>query len=85
MKWELHYSQQVIIYLVALREAGEEIRRAIRSLQDTEDGIPSNGITQPEPNIYLWEVADHLVVYHRQQEKSRIRIVVVESIESSYP
>ena len=83
MKWEFHYSQRVTNYLVALRESGAEIRRAIRSLQDTNDGFPPDGITQLEPNIYRWQVAGHLVVCQRQQEESRLRIVVVESIESS--
>ena len=81
MTWELHYSRWVITYLVALRETGADVRRAIRSLQNTTDGFPPEGITQLEQNIYLWEVAGHLVIYERQPEQSRLRVVVVESMD----
>jgi hypothetical protein len=55
---------------------------ALDALAETEEGIPPEGCTQIEPAIYLWEVAQHQVIYRRiTGERPRLRILVVKPNE----
>jgi hypothetical protein len=61
---------------VSLRESGSGIRKAIQSLATTP--IPQSGVTQFDPNIYLWEIEAHLVTYEVLEEQHRI---IVSSVQ----
>ena len=78
--WTLHLHRDVIRYLVSLRESGDAIRRAVRSLAYLGDGIPPGGVTQIQLGILLWETEGHAVVYEREPEKRRLLITQVERI-----
>jgi hypothetical protein len=77
----MEYSRHVVAYLVGLRESGFVLRQVIRSLADTDDGVPAEEATQLEPDFYLWQVAGHLVVYQRSVDRRRLRILVIEPAE----
>lgn len=80
MHWTLSYHRTVVHYLISLREAGHALRYAIFSLQQTADGIPAAGVTQLEPDIYMWEIHDHHVVYRRIEQEHRLFISSVRPL-----
>ncbi len=80
MNWQLHYNRKVVQYLIALREAGHDLRMAIFSLAVTKDGIPPASVTQYEQGLYVWEIAKHHVSYRVYRSERRIMVLDVYPI-----
>jgi hypothetical protein len=79
--WELHYHRDVVAYLVALREEGHDLRKAIFSLQKTEGGIPPENVTVLKDDIFLWIVHEHEVTFSLTREKKRIFVSACEKVK----
>jgi hypothetical protein len=81
--WIITISAEVSLYLFDSTPYVAEIIAALESLADTADGIPSAGCTQLEPNTFMWEVADHLVVYERLSTVAppRLRVLVLKPMD----
>lgn len=78
--WTLEYDQEVVQYLVGLRESGSEIRRAVTSLQK---GIPDEARKiQDSPETWEWLEARHWITFEVDAAKKWIYIAdVLESSE----
>lgn len=77
--WTVFRHRNVTEYLVALREAGEEIRAAVKSLQH---GIPSEAWKKQEhPETWEWIEARHYITFVvLDHEKRWIGVTEVEAI-----
>lgn len=77
--WQVAYAEPVFLYLKRMRLYGTKLRAALAALGETADGVPVDGATQFEQNVFLWEVARYLVTYVRVEDEtasgSRGRIV----------
>ncbi len=71
MKWELGFSHEASNYAIDSHPYNEEVLMAIEALAFIPDGIPDENYSELEPNIYLWEVAGHLVLYQRITENGQ--------------
>jgi hypothetical protein len=54
--WALEYTDEVKYYFIDNGDLVFDVLVRIEELKFTEDGIPPEGCTQIEPNIYLWEI-----------------------------
>jgi hypothetical protein len=79
--WRIHRRREVTAYLIALREAGEELRLAISSLRE---GIPSDA-TLTAPNTYIWFEAQHWMVLVEDQSNHAIYVSLIEKAEEPPP
>jgi hypothetical protein len=80
-RWRIHRRREVTAYLIALREEGEELRRAIQSLQF---GLPQEA-TQTAPNTYIWFEAGHWIVLIEDVEQRAIYVSLIEKAEEPPP
>lgn len=76
--WRIHRTREVTAYLVSLREAGGELRKAIATLTQ---GIPPDA-TQTAPHVYIWFEADHWIGALVEEEERAIYVYLVEKAES---
>ncbi len=79
--WTLGYSREVRNYIYDSYPYTAEVWQAIKSLRQTKDGIPPSGGKALEPDLYLWVVAGHWVVYKRLVEEQRLIVTVLKSID----
>lgn len=63
--WVLEYSREANNYALDSHPYNEEVLMAIESLPDMEDGLPEDNWIEWEPENFLWEVAEHWVLYQR--------------------
>jgi hypothetical protein len=77
--WTIFRHQEVNRYLISLREAGEEIRAAVRSL---ENGIPADAWKKGEnPETWEWIEARHYITFViLDDEKRWLGVTAVEPI-----
>ena len=75
--WRIHRRREVTAYLIGLREAGEDLRRAIASLRY---GIPSDA-TQTAPDTYIWFEAQHWIVFIEDTSNHAIYVSLIEKAE----
>jgi hypothetical protein len=79
--WEIRYSQEVRNYIYDSYPFTETVWKAIKSLRNIQDGIPSTKVQQLEPELYLWEVANHLVLYRRIEAERTLRFIIVKPLD----
>jgi hypothetical protein len=63
--WQLEFDREPGNYIIDSHPYNEAVLIALEDLALNAEGIPAEGCTQIEPGVYLWEVADHQVVYQR--------------------
>jgi len=79
MKWELGFSHEASNYAIDSHPYNEKVLMAIEELAFSAEGIPDEHYTELEPNIYLWEVAEYLVLYQRIVEnRQRLWIAFIK-------
>lgn len=79
--WEIDYTEEVKFYFIDNGKLVFELLVKIEELKFTEDGIPSEGCTQLEPHIYLWEVLGHSIIYRKTPTTRKLIIAVVKPQE----
>lgn len=79
--WAVEYSREVRNYIYDSYPYTDAVWQAIKSLRQTKEGIPAEGVTQLEPGVCLWEVVNHLVVYERDVERQTLIVTVVKPVE----
>ncbi len=77
--WEIEYKDEVWHYFFDNDPYAFNLLIRIEELKYTPDAMPPEGCTQIEPDLYCWQVEDHLVYYGVAERK--ITIVVVKPIE----
>jgi hypothetical protein len=76
-RWTLEYDSDVTRYLYTLRETGNNVRKAIRSLSQ---GIPSDARRiQDDPETWEWLEARHWITFVVDQARKWIYISDVSS------
>ncbi len=72
--WLVERVRTVAAYLIELREAGTDLRAAIKKLQQ---GIPEDAYqTQEEPETWQWIEARHWITFVVDRTPNRRRIIV---------
>ena len=78
--WTVERVRKVTNYLVELREAGTNIRAAVKSLQQ---GIPADAYQiQEDPETWQWLEAQHWITFVVTRTPNR-RWIVVTVLESA--
>jgi hypothetical protein len=78
--WKLEYTDEVKHYFVDNGDLVFDVLVKIEELKFTADGAPPEGCTQIEPNIYLWEVLRHWVIYQRTTATRTLRIAAIKPV-----
>ncbi len=81
--WTLGYSREVRNYIYDSYPYTAEVWQAIKSLRQTTDGLPPSGWRALEPDLYLWMIADHWVVYKRLVEAQKLIVTALKPIDES--
>jgi hypothetical protein len=76
--WEVKYTKEVRNYIYDSYPYTEAAWQAIKSLRKTKEGIPASGWNAKEPNVFLWEVADHQIIYERNVEQRILKVFVMK-------
>ncbi len=70
--WQIKYSQEVRNYIFDSYPYTAQVWAAIKSLRESTHGLPPNNYRELEPNLMLWTVAGHEVIYQRLERLLRI-------------
>lgn len=78
--WEIEYSQEASNYAIDSHPYNEQVLIAIEDLSETVDGLPPSNGKALRPNLYLWLIADHEVIYERFQYENLLYIWIVKPL-----
>jgi len=76
--WQIKYTKEVRNYIYDSYPYTEAVWQAVKSLWQTSEGLPLSGWKEKEPNVFLWEVADHQILYERDMEQRSLTIFVMK-------
>ncbi len=76
--WTVGYTQEVRNYIFDSYPYTETVWQKIKTLRQTNDGLPPRDWKEIEPAVYLWEVAGHTVVYKRLIVERKIIVTVLK-------
>lgn len=79
--WQIKYSDEAASYAIDSHPYNEDVLLAIEDLALMPTGIPKEHCELFEdPSTYLWEVADHEVIYERFTEENLLYIWIVKPL-----
>ncbi len=81
--WAIEYSDEVKFYFIDNYPYTFDLLVRIEELKFFADAIPPEGNVQLEPNLYLWQVAEHEVIYETAVAEHRLIIAIVRPIDST--
>lgn len=83
MIWEIAYSDEARNYLYDSYPYTEAVLIEIERLRLIKDAVPGEGCTQIEPNIYMWDVLQHMVLFEKVTAvaKPKLKILIVKPLE----
>jgi hypothetical protein len=73
--WAIEYSDEVKLYFIDNGDLVFALLVRIEELRYLSDAIPPEGCTQLEPNVFMWDVLHHTVVYRKSEQTLVIAIV----------
>ena len=76
--WRIEYDKTVRNYIYDSYPYTERVWQAMKSLRNTKDGLPSAGAQLLEPNVFLWMIEEHLVIYRRMEATQTLRFLVLK-------
>ncbi|MFN8491066.1 MAG: hypothetical protein U0350_25955 [Caldilineaceae bacterium] len=76
--WRSEYTKEVWDYIFDSYPYTHTVWQTIKSLRQTPNGLPPQGWTQLEPEVFLWQVEEHDVLYERHQEDRKLMIFVLK-------
>ena len=76
--WEIEFSREASNYAIDSLPYNEDVLIAIERLTFSEDGLPTEGVYQMLESWCIWEIADHTVVYEREQNMLYIYVWLVK-------
>jgi hypothetical protein len=80
VKWSVEFSQEASNYAVDSYPYNEEVLIAIEELTTSQDGWPREGVQQVLENWCIWEIAEHTVVYERDDTGFHIYIWLIKPV-----
>ena len=75
--WAIEASPEVDAFLVDNAGLVDDLVASIESLTVTE-GLPDIGAMEPEPNLFYWLTAAHIVVYRRLPQTNTVRLISIK-------
>ena len=75
--WQIESSPEVDAFLTDNAGLVDELVASIESLTVTE-GLPDIGAIEPEPNLFYWLTAAHIVVYRRVPKTNMVRLISIK-------
>jgi len=81
--WTLGYSREVRNYIYDSYPYPAAVWQAIKSLRQTKDALPARGWRELEPDLYLWMIADHWVVYKRLVAEQKLVVTALKPVDES--
>jgi hypothetical protein len=81
--WELEYNEEVKHYFIDNAPYTFMLLVRIEELKYASDAIPPEGLTpvDDEPNVYMWLVLDHVVVFEKLSALNILRILVIKPLD----
>lgn len=79
--WEIDYAEEVKLYFVDNGDLVFDVLVKIEELKFFDDAIPPEGAIEIEPNLYLWKVLAHSILYRRIVATRNLMIAVVKPSE----
>ena len=81
--WELEYNEEVKQYFFDNDPYAFALLVRIEELKFAPEAIPPEGCTplDDEPDVFLWVVLEHLVLYQKIAEKKLLRILMVKPLD----
>ena len=76
--WRIEYDRSVRNYIYDSYPYTEKIWQTIKSLRNIESGIPTSNVTQLEPEVFLWTVEEHEVIYRRLRAERILKFLVLK-------
>lgn len=76
--WTVTYTKEVRNYIYDSYPYTETVWQAVKSLRQTTKGLPATGWKEKEPNVFLWEVADHQIISERNVDQRILNIFVMK-------
>ena len=81
MIWDIEFSQEASNYAIDSHPYNENILIAIEFLAFNPSGLPNEGTYQLLEDWCIWEIADHTVVYQKDDVVFHIYIWVIKPTE----
>jgi len=83
MIWAIDYSAEARNYLYDSYPYTEPVLIEIERLRLTKDAVPAEGCTQIEPQVYMWDVLHHMVLFEKVTtgEQPKLKILTVKPLE----
>jgi len=79
--WELDYTEEVKLYFVDNGDLVFDVLVKIEELKFFQDAMPLEGCIEIEPDIYLWKVLGHTVIYRKSVVTRSLMIAVIKPAE----
>ena len=76
--WEIEVSREASNYAIDSLPYNEGVLIAIENLASRQDGLPTEGVYQTSENWCIWEIAEHTVVYERDDTTLSIDIWLIK-------
>ena len=76
--WTIEFSQEANNYAIDSHPYNEAVLIAIEGLAASKDGLPTEGVYQLLESWCIWEIADHTVVYEKEDTNFYLYIWVVK-------
>ena len=74
--WTIEFSHEANNYAIDSHPYNEDVLIAIEELAFTEDGLPHKGVYRILNGRYVWDIAEHTVIY--RQIDDRLYIILIK-------
>ncbi len=79
--WEIEFSREANNYAIDSHPYNEAVLLAIEQLAFSKDGWPSEGVYRALDNWCIWEIADHIVLYEKEDRTLYIYLWMIKPKE----
>ena len=76
--WEIDYTEEAKFYFIDNGDLVFDLLVQIEELKYAPDGLPDENWFELEPEIFLWSILRHLVIYQRLEADRKLRIAAVK-------
>lgn len=73
--WQIKYSQEVRNYIFDSYPYTAQVWAAIKTLRSSVNGLPPGNYRELDPDLILWTIAGHEVIYQRLNHLLYITVV----------
>lgn len=76
--WRIEYDRSVRNYIYDSYPYTEKVWQMIKLWRHTDNGLPTTDVKQLEPEIFLWTVEEHEVIYRRSWAEQTLKFLVLK-------